>query len=95
MDATFAEIVAGIVAVGGLTGTGLKFVSDRLTARQTRIEARQIERQTALEKKQEEERTRIEAERVRHELKVEQERLRWERVMQDQFHEMRRDLRLQ
>lgn len=95
MDATLTEIVAAIVAVGGLTGGGLKFVSDRLTARQTRIENRQAERQTALEKKQEEERTRLEAERVRHELKIEQERLRWERVMQDQLFELRREIRLQ
>ncbi len=84
MDATFTEIVAAIVAVGGLGGGGMKFLFDRVS-----------KRQTALEAKQEAERTRLEAERVRHELRIEQERQRWEAVMQAQISEMRREIRLQ
>ena len=84
MDASLTEIVAALVAVGGLTGTGMKFLFDRVSSRQTKLES-----------KQEAERTRLEAERVRHELRIEQERLRWEKVMQDQLLELRREIRMQ
>lgn len=84
LDASLTEIVAAVTAIGGMCGLSVKYLVDRVSARQT-----------ALEKRQADEKIQRDAERAHHELKVEQERIRWEAVMTDRMSEMRREIRLQ